>query len=154
MQQAEDVGANAWCCCGAERHHRHAWAEIPQLPEASVIRTEVMPPGTDAVSFVHCESNQLTGCRLLLQQRTDRFPLQPFRCEIQKSEGSCIDLFEDATTLLELEDELPVGRVMHAVSVPGHDLRVGLGYLPEDFQALGSKLKLEDGAAVEVSGFA
>ena len=56
--------------------------------------------------------------------------------------------------LLELEDEFPVGRVMHAVPVPGHDLRVGLGYLPEDFQARGSKLKLEDGAAVEVQGFA
>ena len=72
-------------------------------------------------------------------------------CLLQLDGGERI---EAPTTLLELEDELPVGRVMHAVSVPGHDLRVGLGYLPEDFQALGSKLKLEDGAAVEVSGFA
>ena len=72
-------------------------------------------------------------------------------CLLQLDNGDVIDA---PMKLLELEDEFPVGRVMHAVSVPGHDLRVGLGYLPEDFQAPGSKLKLEDGAAVEVQGFA
>ncbi|MEO6596013.1 MAG: hypothetical protein ABIP94_14780 [Planctomycetota bacterium] len=56
--------------------------------------------------------------------------------------------------LLELEDQLPVGRVMHAVPVPGRSKRVGLGYLPKDFQAIGTKLALSDGSAVEVVGFA
>ena len=53
-------------------------------------------------------------------------------------------------TLVELEDELPVGRVMSAVAVEGLGLRVGLGYLPEDFQAAGTRLQLEDGAGVAV----
>ncbi len=48
------------------------------------------------------------------------------------------------------DDDLPVGRVMHAVPVPGHELRLGLGYLPKDFQAPGTVLKLPDGGRVIV----
>ncbi|MGE3173227.1 MAG: folate-binding protein YgfZ [Planctomycetota bacterium] len=47
--------------------------------------------------------------------------------------------------LHECEDDLPVGRVMRAVPVPGRDLRVGLGYLPRDFQPVGTKLRLAGG---------
>jgi folate-binding protein YgfZ len=63
------------------------------------------------------------------------------------------DAIEAPATLLEPEDELPVGRVMHAVPVAGHDLRVGLGYLPKDFQALGTRLQLEGGGVATVVGF-
>jgi len=55
--------------------------------------------------------------------------------------------------LHEPEDEIAVGRVMHAVPVPGKPLRVGLGYLPKDFQALGTRLLLADGGEVTVAGF-
>jgi folate-binding protein YgfZ len=55
--------------------------------------------------------------------------------------------------LHEPDDDVPVGRVMHAVPAPGHGLRVGLGYLPKDFQAVGTKLKLGGGDVVEVVGF-
>jgi folate-binding protein YgfZ len=55
--------------------------------------------------------------------------------------------------LHELEDKIAVGRVMAAVPVPGKALRVGLGYLPKDFQPVGTKLLLADGAAVTVAGF-
>ena len=55
--------------------------------------------------------------------------------------------------LHEPEDQLAVGRVMHAVPVPDRPLRVGLGYLPKDFQALGTRLLLEDGSEVTVAGF-
>lgn len=48
------------------------------------------------------------------------------------------------------EDELPVGRVMHAVPVPGQALRLGVGYLPQDFQAPGTVLRLGGGAVVTV----
>ncbi|HZN39799.1 MAG TPA: hypothetical protein VFD82_13400 [Planctomycetota bacterium] len=51
-------------------------------------------------------------------------------------------------------DQTPVGRVMHAVPVPDYARRVGLGYLPKDFQALGTKLSLPDGVGVTVVGFA
>lgn len=72
-------------------------------------------------------------------------------CLLALSGGAPIDA---PVTLLEPEDELPVGRVMHAVSPPGHDLRVGLGYLPEDFQQLGTELQLEGGGDATVVGFA
>ncbi|MFN3240048.1 MAG: YgfZ/GcvT domain-containing protein [Planctomycetota bacterium] len=71
-------------------------------------------------------------------------------CLLQLGGG---DAIEAPATLLEPEDELPVGRVMHAVPVAGHDLRVGLGYLPKDFQALGTRLQLEDGGVATVVGF-
>ena len=51
------------------------------------------------------------------------------------------------------EDGLAVGRVLHAVPVPGHAGRLGIGYLPKDFQALGTKLALAGGGVVEVIGY-
>ncbi len=71
-------------------------------------------------------------------------------CLLQLDDGADVDAPQ---TLLELEDELPVGRVMHAVSVAGFGSRVGLGYLPADFQPAGTRLRLEDGAGVEVVAF-
>ena len=56
--------------------------------------------------------------------------------------------------LLEPEDQLAVGRVLHALPIPGRDARLGVGYLPKDFQALGTKLALADGTSVTVAGFA
>ena len=55
--------------------------------------------------------------------------------------------------LHELEDDLPVGRVMHAVAVPELSLRVGLGYLPKDFQAPGTELALAGGERVRVEAW-
>lgn len=48
------------------------------------------------------------------------------------------------------EDDLPVGRVMHALPVPDQQLRLGLGFLPKDFQAVGTVLKLADGGTATV----
>jgi folate-binding protein YgfZ len=56
--------------------------------------------------------------------------------------------------LHEPDDQAPVGRVMHAVPVPDFARRVGLGYLPKDFQKIGTKLALPDGVGVTVVGFA
>jgi tRNA-modifying protein YgfZ len=58
-----------------------------------------------------------------------------------------------AQPLHETEDQVAVGRVLHAVPIPGKDARLGIGYLPKDFQALGTKLALADGTAVEVIGY-
>lgn len=55
--------------------------------------------------------------------------------------------------LHETEDQLAVGRVMHAIAIPDRSERLGVGYLPKDFQAIGTKLALADGAAVEVIGY-
>lgn len=43
-----------------------------------------------------------------------------------------------------------VGRVLHAVPVPGHAARLGLGYLPQDFQAIGTQLGCDGGSAVVI----
>ena len=72
-------------------------------------------------------------------------------CLLWLAPGAAI---EAPQPLQEPEDGLPVGRVMHAVPVPGQPARLGLGYLPKDFQALGTRLALADGAAVEVVGYA
>ena len=48
----------------------------------------------------------------------------------------------------------PVGRVLHAVQLAEHGIRLGLGYLPTDFQAVGTKLTLAGDCEVEVVGYA
>ena len=58
-----------------------------------------------------------------------------------------------AEALHEPEDRVAVGRVLHAVPIPGHDGRLGVGYLPNDFQPIGTKLLLADGGGVEVIGW-
>ncbi|HEB52695.1 MAG TPA: folate-binding protein [bacterium] len=70
-------------------------------------------------------------------------------CLLQLGPGAPITA---PATLLEPEDDLPVGRVLHAVMVDDVG-RIGLGYLPADFQAIGTKLRLDGGGAVEVVGF-
>jgi len=55
-----------------------------------------------------------------------------------------------AMPLHEAEDNLPVGRVFHAVPLPGLGGRLGLGYLPTDFQAAGTRLLLAGGGEVAV----
>lgn len=71
-------------------------------------------------------------------------------CLLQLGAG---DAIKEPATLVETEDEIPVGRVMWAMPVARHELRLGLGYLPKDFQEPGTKLALEDGGGVEVVGF-
>jgi folate-binding protein YgfZ len=72
-------------------------------------------------------------------------------CLLRLAAGPAI---ETPQPLHEPEDNLPVGRVMHAVAIPEQPARLGLGYLPKDFQALGTRLALADGSAVEVIGYA
>ncbi|MBL8726389.1 MAG: hypothetical protein JNK49_20260 [Planctomycetes bacterium] len=70
-------------------------------------------------------------------------------CLLQLAEGPAIVAPEP---LLEPADRIPVGRVMHAVELPSGvgPGRLGLGYLPTDFQAPGSQLLLGSGSAVQV----
>lgn len=53
-------------------------------------------------------------------------------------------------TLVEPEDGVPVGRVMRALPVPGRGLRMGFGYLPHDFRAPGTRLRLDGEGVAEV----
>jgi len=55
--------------------------------------------------------------------------------------------------LHEMDDRLAVGRVMHCVRLPDRTEHLGVGYLPKDFQAIGTALALADGRRVEVVGY-
>ncbi|MEQ1631232.1 MAG: hypothetical protein ABL997_02590 [Planctomycetota bacterium] len=68
-------------------------------------------------------------------------------CLLDLSDGPRLSV---PVVLREPEDDLPVGRVMAAVPIPGHARRRSLGYLPKDFQAAGTKLTLEGGGEVVV----
>jgi folate-binding protein YgfZ len=72
-------------------------------------------------------------------------------CLLHLPEGPMITT---PVALHEPDDQTPVGRVMHAMPLPDYARRVGLGYLPKDFQKLGTKLALPDGVGVTVVGFA
>lgn len=63
------------------------------------------------------------------------------------------DAITEPVALHECEDDIPVGRVMHAVPFVERDMRLGLGYLPKDFQPIGTKLTLAGEGDVEVIGF-
>jgi tRNA-modifying protein YgfZ len=67
-------------------------------------------------------------------------------CLLQLEAGEGIT----APAPLHDEDEIAVGRVMHAVPVPGRAMRLGLGYLPNDFQTPGTVLLLAGGARATV----
>jgi len=116
------------------------------------VETERTTVALEADLDDHCSAKKgcYTGQEVIARLRTYGGVNRKL-CLLRMDAGDAIDA---PTTLLELEDEIPVGRVLHAISVSGHDGRVGLGYLPRDFQALGTELKLEDGGAVEVVGFA
>ena len=64
------------------------------------------------------------------------------------------DAITEPVALHECEDDLAVGRVLHAVPLAEHGIRLGLGYLPTDFQAVGTKLTLAGDGEVEVVGYA
>jgi folate-binding protein YgfZ len=72
-------------------------------------------------------------------------------CLLELSNGPRITA---PVVLHECEDDLPVGRVMRAVPQPGFAARLGLGYLPKDFQHAGARLRLAGGGdAVVVRAF-
>jgi folate-binding protein YgfZ len=55
--------------------------------------------------------------------------------------------------LHEPQERAPVGRVLHAVAIPGREARLGVGFLPKDFQAIGTRLLDQDGGEVVVIGY-
>ncbi|MFN7672277.1 MAG: YgfZ/GcvT domain-containing protein [Planctomycetota bacterium] len=70
-------------------------------------------------------------------------------CLLRLDPGPAIDAPQP---LHEVEDQLAVGRVMRAAVAPGGGYRVGLGFLPKDFQATGSVVALADGSRATVLG--
>jgi len=97
----------------------------------------------DAVSTTKgCYTGQEIVARIHTYGHTNRK-----LCALRLSPGPAIDAPQQ---LLEVEDQLAVGRVMRAVVAPGGGYRVGLGFLPQDFQAPGSVVALADGGRATV----
>ena len=72
-------------------------------------------------------------------------------CLLELSGGTRVS---SPVVLHECDDDLPVGRVMRAVPMPGGASRLGLGYLPKDFHQQGAQLRLAGGGdAVVVCAF-
>ena len=103
MQQSEDVGPDPRCSGGTESHHRHARTQISELPQTPIVRPEVVPPGADAMGFIHGKSNQLARCGVLLKDGSRRFTLQSLWSEIEQSKIAVGKLAQDLTTSVGLD---------------------------------------------------
>ena len=55
MQLVDDVLAGNLIGCGRKRHHRNATEFLVKESELGILRTEIVPPLTDAVGFIHGE---------------------------------------------------------------------------------------------------
>ena len=103
MQQSQDVGPDPRCSRGTESHHRNSWTQIPELPQTPIIGPEVVPPGTNAMGFIHGKSNQLACCGVLLKDGSRRFSLQSLGSEIEQSKIAVGKLAQDLTTSVGLD---------------------------------------------------
>lgn len=61
--------------------------------------------------------------------------------------------FAAPRVLHEPQQRAPIGRVLHAVPIPGRAARLGLGFLPKDFQTIGTRLLDADGGDAIVIGY-
>ena len=84
-EQSQDVSPHPRRRGGAECHHRHTRTELPDLSETAIVGPEIMPPGTDAVGFIHSQCHQA----LLGMGQGNQIPnlagLQPLRSQIQQA---------------------------------------------------------------------
>ena len=69
-----------------------------------------MPPGADAVGFIHSERHQLSFGGMLLQNGTGGFTLKPLRREIQQPQRSIVELLERLSSLNRLDSAMNTGR--------------------------------------------
>lgn len=59
MQLVDDVLAGNLIGCSRKRHHRNATEFLVKESELGILRTEIVPPLTDAVGFIHGEERDL-----------------------------------------------------------------------------------------------
>jgi len=116
------------------------------------IETEASTLALEADLDDHCSTSKgcYTGQEIVARIHTYGHVNRKL-CLLRLPSGDPIDA---PVALHETEDDIPVGRVMHAIPLVKNDMRLGLGYLPKDFQAIGTKLTLAGNGEVEVIGFA
>lgn len=116
------------------------------------IDTEATTLALEAFLDDHCSTTKgcYTGQEIVARIHTYGHTNRAL-CLLELSNGPRIAA---PVVLHECEDDLPVGRVMRAVPQPGFAARLGLGYLPKDFQHAGARLRLAGGGdAVVVRAF-
>ena len=86
-QQTNDVGPHPRSRCCAEGQHGNARTEAADQPEPSVVRTEIMPPGADAVGLIHRQGYQSPGISMKFQHSLGCFALQPLGGQVQQPEA-------------------------------------------------------------------
>ncbi|MBL9079536.1 MAG: hypothetical protein JNL08_18680 [Planctomycetes bacterium] len=149
----------------SERRHTFAAAAVPVAPAddcaeclrmlAGLVRVGVeTEPNTLALEADlddHCSTTKgcYTGQEIVARIHTYGHVNRRL-CLLQLGPGERIAA---PVALLEPGDGIAVGRVLHAVPVPGRTARLGLGYLPKDFQAFGTQLTLDGGGAATVIGY-
>ena len=120
------------------------WSGLPVVGVDSDERTLAMElPLDDHISLTKgCYTGQEVVARIHTYGHTNRS-----QC-LLGIEGT--GAVAPGTSLCELEEGDPVGRVMSVVDVPGNGDRLGLGFLPNAFTKPGTELRLGDGAGAQV----
>ncbi len=116
------------------------------------VETEAATLALEADLDDHCSTTKgcYTGQEIVARIHTYGHVNRRLRL-LRLPDGPSIDA---PVQLVEPDDGVPVGRVMRAVPAPGLGFRVGLGYLPKDFQAVGTRLAFaEGGGEVVVAGW-
>jgi hypothetical protein len=147
VREHGDVDAGRWAASACDAATAEALRMVAGLVAVGV-ETEPTTLALEAALDDHCSTTKgcYTGQEIVARIHTYGHVNRRL-CLLELAEGAPIDAPQP---LHEVEDDLPVGRVMRAVAPPRLAGRVGLGYLPKDFQAPGTALKLADGTAVAV----
>ena len=162
----------SWTRCGVQFVRRHAergavqraWDGAPLDPDradclrmaAGIVEigldTEASTLALEAFLEDHCSTSKgcYTGQEIVARIHTYGHTNRNL-CLLELAAGPRLLA---PVVLHECEDDLPVGRVMAAAPLPDGSRRLGLGYLPKDFQDEGVALRLAGGGdAVVVRAF-
>jgi folate-binding protein YgfZ len=114
------------------------------------VETEPSTLGLEADLDDHCSTTKgcYTGQEIVARIHTYGHVNRKL-CLLQFGPGAPIE----RPAPLHDADQIAVGRVMHAVPLPGGGGRLGIGFLPRDFQALGTRVVLADGSDALVIGY-
>ena len=121
IQQANDVGPHPWGCRRAEGQHRHSRAEAADLTQAAVIGAEVMPPGTDAMGFIHRQGHQSALPGMTFQHQPGLLTLKSFRRDVEESQRGVLQLLQGLLSSSWLESGMQASR-SDSPSLQGHHL--------------------------------
>ena len=127
LQQTNQISADPRGRRGAEGHDGHPRAETAQLPQAAVVRTEVMAPGADAMGLVDGQPDQLPLLVDLFEQAPGGLHLEALRGQIEQAQPVAADPLQQVPPALGIQAPVQTGRrnpaalqMLHLVLHQGH----------------------------------